>query len=564
VKWKNKYLVAVALLAVLAVVFGLAGTVIPMSEPPLSSSSSDSVTHFMNPPTYNSSWLDITDKAGQYFNVTHNLNSTDVIVDITGRTIMDGRAHQRHLGGTDYVQGWNRTYGGASDEYCTYSLIETSDGGYVTAGNTYSFGAGVDDFWLVKTDAGGNVEWNQTYGGANTELANSVIQTSDGGYAIAGWAQSFGAGGHDFWLIKTDQIGNMQWNQTYGGAYDDNAYSVIQTSDGGYAIAGGTSSSGAGGTDFWLIKTDETGNMQWSQTYGGGNFDDASEVIQTSDGGYAMGGTTASFGAGGYDFWLIKTNSTGDAQWDKTFGGSGQDIATGVVQTTGGGYALVGYTTSFGPGTYAIWLIKTNSSGDTQWSKTYGGINTEIANSVVQSRDGGYVIAGRTNSFGAGGENFWLVKTDSNGNAQWNQTYGGANSETAGCAIQTSDGGYAIAGWTQSFGAGGWDFWLIKTDQAGNAYPSFKFGLAWIDSTADTITLYRGATDLYWNYVRVRIWLIKEPTWQFGDINQDGIVDAKDLAIIGKNYGKTFSALSTGGIIAIAGIYIYKKRKQPK
>jgi len=302
----------------------------------------------------------------------------------------------------------------------------------------------------------------------------------------------------------------MQWNQTYGGSGRDDAYSVIQTSDGGYAISGWTDSFGAGGPDAWLVKTDQIGNMQWNQTYGGGNWDYSSEgLIQTNDGGYALAARTRSFG--NYDlFWLIKTNSNGDLQWNKTFGGTGQDIATDVVQTTDGGYALVGYSQSFGPGPYAAWLIKTNSNGESQWNRTYGGVNTDIANSVVQTRDGGFLMAGRTDSFGAGGEDFWLIKTDSNGIAQWNQTYGGTDAETAGCAIQTSDGGYAISGWTRSFGAGGYDFWLIKTDQAGNAYPSFKFGLAWTDSTANSITLYRGASDIYWNYVRVKIWAIKE------------------------------------------------------
>ena len=200
---------------------------------------------------------------------------------------------------------WNKTYGGANGDLA-YSVIQTNDGGYALAGYTASFGAVLIDFWLVKTDSAGNLVWSQTYGGANFDEAYSMIQTSDGGYALAGYTESFGAGAADFWLVKTDSAGNLVWSRTYGGANGDVAYSVIQTSDGGYALACMTASFGAGWSDFWLVKTDSTGNMIWSQTYGGANDDVAYSVIQTNDGGYALAGFTKSFGAGGQDFWLVK------------------------------------------------------------------------------------------------------------------------------------------------------------------------------------------------------------------------------------------------------------------
>jgi hypothetical protein len=213
---------------------------------------------------YDSGWMNITDKQGQNITVTHNLNITDwndpnMTVEITGKTTPDSGL-QRFLGLTGQ-QGWNKTYGGTYDDEAN-SLIQTWDGGYAIAGSTKSSGAGDFDFWLVKTDASGNQLWNKTYGGTGEDWACSVVLTGDGGYAIAGATESFGAGGWDFWLVRTDASGNMQWNKTYGGGNWDWANSLIQTWDGGYAIAGITNSFGAGGPgDVWLVKTDASGSI---------------------------------------------------------------------------------------------------------------------------------------------------------------------------------------------------------------------------------------------------------------------------------------------------------------
>ncbi len=442
--------------------------------------------------TYDSGWVNITDKAGQYFNITHNLNSTDVIVDITGKTTLDGGVHQRNLGLTGYT-GWSRTYGGANDD-SLFCIIQTGDGGYALAGSIRSSGAGGSDAWLVKSDAFGNLEWNQTYGGTNDDSARSVVQTGDGGYALGGYTKSFGAGDWDFWLVKTDASGEMQWNETYGGAEDDYVQSVVQTGDGGYTLAGYIHYSGTK-RDGWMIKTDSTGNHQWNQTYSETSYDYVTCMIQTSDGGYALAGSDQS------NFWLIKTNSSGDKEWSRKCGYASYDAAYSMVQTGDGGYALAGRTSFLGGG-YDFCLVKTDSTGDEEWKQEYGGAEDDYVQSLVQTSDGGYALAGSTESFGAGAFDFWLVKTDSAGNMQWNKTYGGANDDGLYCIIQTNDGGYALSGYTESFGAGGLDGWLIKTE--------VESGLAWTDSTADTVTLYRGATDSYWNYVRVRIWKIKE------------------------------------------------------
>jgi len=365
------------------------------------------------------------------------------------------------------ASGWSQTYGGSGDDE-TYSLVKTSDGGYALAGYTNSSGAGSYDFWLVKTDSSGTKQWNQTYGGSNDEGAFSVIQTNDTGYAVAGITTSYGAGETDAWLVKTDSSGTMQWSQTYGGSGDDETYSLVKTSDGGYALAGYTNSSGAGGDDFWLVKTNSSGSMVWNQTYGGTGDEQASSVIQTSDGGYALAGYTTSFGAGDYDFWLVRTDSSGNMLWNRTYGSAGDDEAECVIQT-GDGYALAGLTNSTGAGGLDFWLVKTDSNGTPQWNRTYGGAGDEAANALLQTSDTGYALAGWTTSYGAGGYDFWLVKTDSSGTMQWSKTYGGGGDDAAFSLVLTSDGGYALAGFTGSYGAGDYDGFLVKTDSSGNS-----------------------------------------------------------------------------------------------
>jgi hypothetical protein len=355
-----------------------------------------------------------------------------------------------------FVRAYGRPgYNGAN------SVQQTSDGGYIVAGGTTYMGTLNTDILLIKTDANGNLQWSKTYGEAGDDVAYSVQRTADGGYILAGYTSSFGAGDNDVFLVKTDAFGNIQWAKTYGGTSWDWASSVQQTSDGGYIVAGYTWSFGTGG-DILLIKTDANGNVQWAKTYGETGYDFAHSVQQTSDGGYIVAGGTYSFGAGWSDLFLIKTDANGDVQWVKTYGEAGDDVAYSVQRTADGGYILAGYTGSFGAGWGDIFLIKTNASGNLQWAKTYGGINGEIAYSVQQTSDGGYIVAGSTYSFGAGGYDIFLIKTDANGNIQWAKTYGGATSDYAYSVQQTSDGGYIVAGGT------GFNVFLIKTDANGD------------------------------------------------------------------------------------------------
>jgi len=364
------------------------------------------------------------------------------------------------------VKSFAKTYGGAYYDGA-YSVQQTSDGGYIVAGYTTSFGAGDYDAFLVKTDANGNVQWAKTYGGTYNDLASSVQQTSDGGYIVAGTRFTF-AGYYDIFLIKKDANGNIQWAKTYVRTDDERAFSVQQTSDGGYIVAGTRFPFAGWDVDIFLIKTDANGNIIWAKTYGGTDDDTAFSVQQTSDGGYIVAGYTWSFGAGGRDAFLVKTDANGNVQWAKTYGGTHRDVAYSVQQTSDGGYIVAGGTISFGAGGGDIFLIKTDANGNVQWAKTYGGTDYDWAYSVQQTSDGGYIVAGGTNSFGAGGGDIFLIKTDANGNIIWAKTYGGTNYEWAFSVQQTSDGGYIVAGRTYSFGVDSADIFLIKTDADGN------------------------------------------------------------------------------------------------
>jgi len=250
--------------------------------------------------------------------------------------------------------------------------------------------------------------WSRTFGGSENDLAYSVQQTSDGGYILLGTTESYGAGGYDFWLIKTDAQGNMQWDRTFGGSEDDWGYSVQQTSDGGYILLGG--SYGTGDGDFWLIKTDAQGNKEWGRTFGGRDIDWGWSVQQITDGGYILLGYTYSYGAGKADVWLIRTDAYGDKEWGRTFGGSEDDWGISVQQTADGGYILLGYTYSYGAGKADVWLIRTDAYGDKEWDRTFGGSETDWGTSVQQTEDGGYILLGCTASYGAGELDFWLIK----------------------------------------------------------------------------------------------------------------------------------------------------------
>jgi hypothetical protein len=360
-----------------------------------------------------------------------------------------------------------KAIGGEKDDW-GLSLIQTSDGGYAIAGSTESFG-GWRDVYVVKLDANGNLQWTKTIGGESWDWGNSLIQTSDGGYVIAGGTSSFGAGEADVYVVKLDANGNLLWTKTIGGPASEEGKSLIQTSDGGYAIAGYTISFGAGEADVYVVKLNANGNLQWTKTIGGPADEIGNSLIQTSDGGYAIASTTNSFGTGERDVYVVKLDANGNLQWTKTIGGESWDWGYSLVQTSDGGYVIAGETYSFGAGEADVYVVKLDANGNLQWTKTIGGPDREEGSSLIQTSDGGYAIAGYTISFGAGEADVYVVKLDAHGNLQWTKTIGGPGGEIGNSLIQTSDGGYAITGHTKSFGAGEWDIHVVKLDKNGHA-----------------------------------------------------------------------------------------------
>ena len=358
--------------------------------------------------------------------------------------------------------GW--TFGGSHNDV-GYSVQQATDGGYIIVGYTKSYGAGGNDVWLIKTNASGSEEWNQTFGGSDDDYGCSVQQTTNGGYIIVGYTESYGAGNADVWLIKTDAVGSVEWSRTFGASGYDYGYSVQQTTDGGYIITGYAGSWDPGSYDVWLIKTDALGNKVWDKLFGTGSSEYGFSVQQTQDNGYIIVGNEEEGTERGV--WLIKTDEQGEKLWDSTFG-IWSDRGRYVQQTTDGGYIIAAYTAYYGGGISDIWLIKTDGSGNVIWDNTFGGSENDRAYSIQQTTDGGYIIAGDTRSYGAGNYDAWLIKTDASGSEEWNQTFGGNNYDYGHSVKQTTDGGYIIAGQTKSYGAGYSDVWLIKTDADGN------------------------------------------------------------------------------------------------
>ncbi|KPL17296.1 MAG: hypothetical protein AMS23_05555 [Bacteroides sp. SM1_62] len=359
-----------------------------------------------------------------------------------------------------YEIEWTRTYGGPLEEN-GHRVHQTADEGYIISGYTKSLGAGESDAWLLKTNADGDTSWTKTFGGETWDWGQDVLQTEDGGYLLVIRCYSFGHGYYDAWIIKTDPQGDTLWTKFWGEEPHEWLSSVQHTDDGGYIFAGHTYSFGAKSQDVWLVKSDSTGEILWMKTYGGELDDNASFVQQTSDGGFIIIGRTYSYSEGGSDIWLVKTNSAGDTLWTRAFGGMDFDYGVTVRQSNDEGYILVGSTSSFGAGELDIWLIRTDTMGNTLWTRTFGGSDIDRPFSLIQLSDGNYLIGGVTNSTGIGFNEGWLILTDPNGDTLWTQTLGGEWDDIIMDCEETSDGELIITGYTDVEDENA-DLWLMK------------------------------------------------------------------------------------------------------
>ncbi len=345
------------------------------------------------------------------------------------------------------------------------SVQATNDGGYIVAGSTESFGAGSYDAWLIKLNDKGEKEWEKTYGGIHDEKAYDVKQTSDGGYILVGYTETASNGGADIFLVKTDASGNKSWETKYGGGKNDVGRCVVQTND-GYLITGFTQSSGDHYCYVYILKVDLNGVVRWEKTVGGGDDASGNFIDKTKDGGFVIVGFTKDLSAGLNDIYLIKLDAGGNVSWEKIFGAGDEDKGYCVRQTTDGGYIITGLTRNLGAGYSDLYLCKTDDKGNRIWEKIYGGNNDDAGNSVYQTPDGGFIASGFT-TYTSSFADAYLVKTDYKGNKQWDKTFGGALDDWCGGMALARDGGYVLCGYSKSFTNGEEDFYIIKTDPDG-------------------------------------------------------------------------------------------------
>ncbi len=405
---------------------------------------------------------------------------------------------------------WQKSMGGSGSDF-TSSIRATTDGGFIIAGTSSSNDSDVTgnhggrDYWIVKTDNIGNIQWQRSYGGSVDDFANDVRQTSDGGFIIAGYSESNDSdvtanyGHRDFWIVKTDSLGSISWEKNYGGSEFEIPYSVQETFDGGYVVAGYSNSidgdlagTFANAQNYWLLKLDNAGLIQWYHLYGGTVTDEALSCEQTSDHGYILAGYTYSSNGhvtgyhGNKDAWIVKTDSTGAIQWQKTLGGTSGESANCIRQTTDGGF-IVACTSasndndvSGSHGGNDCWIVKLDNTGIIDWQKSLGGSGDDGAYSVSPTTDGGYIIGGYSNStdgdvtFGHGDYDCWIVKLDGSGNLLWQKSLGGSSIDVANSIFQTNEGGFIFAGTTYSNDGdvtvllGSSAYWIVKLDSAQN------------------------------------------------------------------------------------------------
>jgi Secretion system C-terminal sorting domain len=453
----------------------------------------------------------------------------------------------------DIGLNWQKTYGGSGEDLM-WSIKQTTDGGYIVAGKTMStdgditgYHGGPSDYWVVKTDQSGNIQWEKTYGGSGDDRAIDIQVTADGSYIIAGFSDSNDGdvtgnhGSYDYWIVKTDQTGTIRWQKCYGGFNTDMECQVQLTIDGGYIIAGTSYSNNGdvtgnhGQSDYWVVKTDSSGTIQWQKSYGGSWYEYFGNIRQTIDGGYIISGSSSSNDGdvtgnhGADDYWVVKIDSSGTIQWQKSYGGSNNDGGYCIQQTIDGGYIIAGTTSSIdgdvtgNHGGMDYWIVKTDQTGTIQWQKCYGGSYDDVGLSINQLTDGGYLIAGLSTSNDGdvtgnhGWNDYWVVKTDLSGIIQWQKCYGGSGDDRAIDIQVTADGSYIIAGFSDSNDGdvtgnhGSYDYWIVKLCQGDPLVVS-------ISDTSYCYSTFLTATTGFANYL-----------WNTGDTTQTIEVDTSGV-----------------------------------
>ncbi|MES2701785.1 MAG: T9SS type A sorting domain-containing protein [Bacteroidota bacterium] len=392
---------------------------------------------------------------------------------------------------------WDTHLGGTGSDYL-YCVRQTPDGGYILAGSSNSVNGdvtgahGANDAWVVKLSATGAVQWKKAFGGSSDDMAMSIEPTWDGGYIFAGSTQSPDGdvvGIHadwDYWIVKLSDTGGIQWQQTLGGSLADLGQSVKQTADSGYIVAGCSKSADGdvtaphGGYDYWVMRLSRTGSLLWQRSFGGTGDDYAVSVQQAADGGFIVAGDTYSADGdvtahhGNDDYWMVKLSAAGSMQWQRALGGTGSDYAQSVVVAADGGYVVAGgsnsadgdITDARGSGDY--WVAKLSTTGTLLWQHSLGGPGIDAANNIATTSDGGYLLMGYCGANGGditgfhGTNDYWAVKISASGTAEWQNCLGTLPVEVGWCGVQTSDSGFMVAGYSVSDSAQAWVVKLSK------------------------------------------------------------------------------------------------------
>jgi len=357
---------------------------------------------------------------------------------------------------------WVKSYGSSAPEGIN-CINRTADGGYIAAGYRAVTSMG-NDFWIMKLDSTGKILWKKTFGSAYSDEAKYIEQTNDGGFIVSGKFSN-----HEAWIIRLDSEGNVLWQKAFGGTGSANDFliRVRQTADGNFIAGGHTYSFGAGDFDIWIIKLDNNGNILWQKTYGGTSGEYFNSLDLTDDGGCVAAGSTYSFAPGtDCNLWIFKVNSEGSLSWNRSYGTGSYCTAKDIIQTGDEGYAVTGYQNTSTHSNNAI-VLRLRNNGSLQWSKRYYHFDPDVAYSIKETPGNGFIVAGNTESYGAGLCDLMLIKIDNNGNVSWQKTYGGSNNDFFESVICVEDGGFVLSGRTASFGMGSTDAWILNVSSSG-------------------------------------------------------------------------------------------------
>ena len=357
---------------------------------------------------------------------------------------------------------WADTFGGKKWD-AAHAAVQTKDGGYIVAGKIMSWGNGGFDAWILKLDAAGNETWEQTLGGKEDDKARAIAQTRDGGYIIAGETMAKGHGRCDAWVIRLDRYGDVEWDKTFGTKRFERALDVAIV-DGGYLVTAQATS--LKGPIPWLLKLDEKGHVEWERKFGPRHGYYLSRAVQALRGNtiYALGAAPAASASGTIDMLLLQLDENGRVEHTRKY-----EFVDSAQPTRDGGLVMAGDIFDKFTGKSDVLVIKLDSDFNPEWEQAFGGAGIETAATVWPAKDGGYLVTGTTDSVGNGASDVWLLKLEPDGKLAWNKTFGGTAADAASSGVQTKDGGFFVAGETQSLGAGSADAWFIKLDADGNA-----------------------------------------------------------------------------------------------